>query len=113
MIANVLNAILGLWLVYVAVLDPAWNANSWKLVLAGAVVIALAFWARASDYRKWQSSVDVVLGVLLLVLAALHATGVAPPLLVFWGTFWPGVLVAVFALWAALYRPRTPGARPG
>lgn len=113
MIANVLNAILGLWLVYVAVLDPAWNASSWKLALAGVVVIALAFWARASDYRKWQSGVDAVLGGLLLVLAALHATGAAPALLVFWGTFWPGVLVAVFALWAALYRPRKPGARPG
>ena len=113
MIANVLNAILGLWLVYAAVLDPAWGASSWKLVLAGVVVVALAFWARLTDYRKWQSSVDAVLGVLLLVLAALHAMGAAPVLLMFWGTFWPGVLVAVFALWAALYRPRAAGARPG
>ena len=106
MIANLLNTLLGLWLVYVAVLDPAWAASSWKLALAGVVVIALAFWARASDYRTWQSTVDAVLGVSLLVLAALHATGMAPVLLMFWGTFWPGVLVAVFALWAALYRPR-------
>ncbi len=106
MIANLLNALLGLWLVYVAVLDSAWTASSWKLALAGVVVIALSLWARASDYRKWQSTVDVVLGVLLLILAALHAMGTAPALVMFWGTFWPGVLVAIFALWSALYRPR-------
>lgn len=107
MIANLLNTLLGLWLVYVTVLDPAWaGASPWKLPLVGAVVLVLALWARASDFRKWQSSVNLVLGALLLVLAALHWRGDAPPLLMFWGVFWPGILVAVLALWAALYRPR-------
>lgn len=106
MIANLVNTVLGLWLVYAAVLDPAWAASSWKLGLAGLIVIALALWARTSDYRKWQSGVNIVLGVLMLILAAVEAAGTAPALLMFWGVFWPGVLVAIFALWAALYRPK-------
>ncbi len=106
MIANLLNTLLGLWLVYVAVLDPAWaSANAWKLPLAGVIVLLLALWARASDFRKWQSSANFVLGVLLVVLAALHWLDAAPRLVMFWGVFWPGILVAVLALWAALYRP--------
>jgi len=110
MIANLLNTLLGLWLVYVSVLDPDWTAAGiWKLPLAGVLVLALALWARASDHRKWQSAINLVLGALLLVLAGLHWRNAAPPLLMFWGVFWPGVLVAVFALWAALYRP-APGA---
>jgi len=111
MIANLLNCILGLWLVYVAVLDPGWAAETgWKLPLAAIVVVALALWARASDFRKWQSSTNEVLGVLLLVVAGLHWRGDAPPLLMFWGIFWAGILVAILALWAALYRP-APGDR--
>lgn len=107
MIANLLNTLLGLWLVYVAVLDPKWTAaGDWKLPLAGVLVLALALWARASDFRKWQSSVNLVLGVLLLVLAGYQWKASAPPLVMFWGLFWIGVLVAIFALWAALYRPR-------
>ena len=106
MIANLLNGIMGIWLVYVAVLDPAWaGANRWRLPLAAVLVLVLALRARASDFRKWQSSVNLVLGVLLLILSGLHAKGIAPPLLMFWGIFWPGILVAVMALWAALYRP--------
>jgi predicted ferric reductase len=105
MIANLLNTMLGIWLVYVAVLDPGWAGDSVRLALAGVVVVALAIWARASDHRKWQSSVNVGLGAVLLILAALHWTGVAPPLVMFWGVFWPGVLVAILALWAVLYQP--------
>ncbi|HVC11188.1 MAG TPA: hypothetical protein VNE59_06105 [Burkholderiales bacterium] len=106
MVANLLNAILGIWLVYVAVFDRAWaGANQWRLPLAAVRVLVLAFWAHTSDYRKWQSSVNLVLGVLLLILAGLHWNGAAPPLLMFWGVFWLGILVAMFALWAALYRP--------
>jgi hypothetical protein len=113
MIANLLNCALGLWLVYVAVLDPAWAGESyWRLPLAAVVLVGLALWARASDFRSWQSSVNRALGALLLVLAALHWQGAAPPLLMFWGVFWAGMLVAILALWAALYRPAS-GDRAG
>lgn len=106
MTANLLNAALGLWLVYVAVLAPAWAAdNHWRLPLAGALVVALALWARSSDRLKWHGTVNVVLGAALLALSALHWENAAPPLLMFWGLFWPGVLVPIVALWAALYGP--------
>jgi hypothetical protein len=50
MAANLLNAVLGLWLVYVAVLDPGWAVGAhWRLPLAGVLVLALALWARRSD----------------------------------------------------------------
>ncbi len=104
MIANLLNTLLGLWLVYAAVLHPAWTMDAWRLPIAGILVIVLASWARASDYRKWQSSVNIVLGLVLLVLAALRWAGVITPLVMFWGVFWPGILVAIFALWSTLYR---------
>ena len=105
MIANLLNTLLGLWLVYAAVLRPAWASEAWKLAIAGIVVIALALWARAGDHRKWQSSVNMLLGLVLLLLAGLRLAGVVAPLTMFWGVFWPGILVAVLALWSALYRP--------
>ncbi len=106
MIANLLNTLFGIWLVYVAVLDPGWiSAGNWKLPLAGVVVLALASAAQASGGRNWQGGVDVVLGILLLILALLRWQGDAPPLLMFWGVFWPGILVAIFSLWAVLYRP--------
>ena len=110
MIANLLNGVLGVWLVYVAVLDPDWaGANWWRLPLAAILVLVLALWARSSDFRKWQSSVNLVLGALLLILSGLRITAMARPLLMFWGIFWSGILVAIMSLWAALYRPTHAG----
>ncbi len=105
MTANLLNTILGLALVYLAVLVPAWGMRPIVILVGGVFVLLLAWWARASDYRKWQSSVNLVLGVLLLVLDLFDWVGLASPLSLFWGVFWPGILVAVFSLWALLYRP--------
>jgi hypothetical protein len=105
MIANVLNTVLGLWLVYLAVLDPEWTNAAWRLPLAGVAVIVLALLARRRDSRTWQGTVNVFLGALLLVLSVVDGAGMATPLVRFWGVFWPGILVAVLALWALLYRP--------
>jgi hypothetical protein len=108
MIANLLNCALGLALVYLAVLNLAWIEKPWLVAVGGVLAILLALWARATDFRKWQSNVNLVLGVLLLILAAFAwATGVASVAL-FWGVFWPGILVAVFALWSVLYRHSSP-----
>ena len=105
MIPNVLNAMLGIWLVYVAILDPAWADRTALLGLAAVVVAACAAWARASDFAHWQSNTNIVLALVLLALAALQAAGVVVPVLRFWGLLWIGILVAILALWAALYRP--------
>jgi len=108
MIANIANTVLGLILVYFAVLQPAaveGGGSTLWLALAGVIVVALAFLARRSDPGKWYSATNFVAGAWLLVLAALHAFSVAPALVSFWGVFWSGCIVAVVALWAALYKP--------
>jgi len=45
------------------------------------------------------------MGVAMAVLAALQFMSRTPELFTFWGVFWVGLIVAVVALWAALYRP--------
>ncbi len=108
MIANALNVILGLWLVYVAVLDPQFVEQAiWRLAVMAMAVLVLAIAARPGDYLKWISTTNIVIAVVLLVLTSLRAEVMAPDLLMFWGVFWSGTVVAVLALWAALYRPRS------
>lgn len=109
MIANLVNTILGLALVYVSLLaSNLLEGRPWRIVAVGAAILILALWARRSDRTTWQSSTNSVLAVLLMILGALQVRSL--PLLTFWGLFWVGTLVAVLALWAALYRPE--GATP-
>jgi hypothetical protein len=104
-IANLLNTLLGIGLVYAAVLSPALlSGDAWALLLAGVGVTVLAAWARASDDVKWFNTTNLVLGAMLLILGAIRALTPLHPLLVFWSVFWVGSIVAVFALWAALYK---------
>lgn len=107
MIANALNTILGIWLAYIAVLDPSFvNNSTWHLPVLAIAVIVLAAAARPGDYLKWASTTNIVAGIVLLLLAGLRWSALAPDLLMFWGVFWSGIVVSVLALWAALYRPQ-------
>jgi hypothetical protein len=104
MIANLVNVVLGLALVYVAVLEPAATARRPALLLALAVIMFVAAWlARRGDHHPWQNNTNMVLAVLLALLALLHPAQF--PLAVFWIQFSGGSLIAVLALWAALYHP--------
>jgi hypothetical protein len=105
MIANLINVVLGLALVYVAVLEPALAIHrpGWQLPLA-AILFVAAWLARRSDYHHWQNNTNMALAVLLAVQAVLHFAQF--PLAVFWIQFSVGTLIAVLALWAMLYRPR-------
>jgi hypothetical protein len=106
MIANLINTILGLWLVYVAIFAiPAGTAASWQLVIAGAAAAVLALIARRSDFSGWQSATNFVLGVLLAVLALADLVVPINSLLVFWLVLWIGLTVSSLALWAVLYHP--------
>ncbi|MBS0577776.1 MAG: hypothetical protein JSR36_00785 [Proteobacteria bacterium] len=102
MIANLFNVLLGLALVYVAVLHPSLLTARPLLLIAIAAGIFLAGWvARRSDYRPWQNNSNMVLAVFLAGMTALRLQHFAVG--GFWGPFTVGTVVAVLALWAALY----------
>jgi len=109
MIANLYNVLIGLALVYVAVLEPALTEHRPIFFLAAAASMFVAAWiARRSDHHPWQNNVNLVLAVLLAAETALRFRD--PSLAAFWGPFSVGVVVAILALWAALYRPTAPTA---
>jgi hypothetical protein len=106
MIANILNTLIGLTLVYLAVLKPDFvDGRPLTLLIAGVVVAGLALWARAGDSMRWFSLTNMAMGAALLALSALQVLTTVAPSLTFWGVFWSGMVTAVLALWAALYRP--------
>lgn len=104
MIANIINTVVGLALVYATVLQPTWVEQRY-LPLAGfaAIILVLAIWARRTDPRRWFSAANIALAIALGVLSLFPLATL--PNLTFWGGFWVGTLVSSFALWAALFRP--------
>ena len=114
MIANIVNTLIGLALVYGAVLAPVSLGHSvWILPAGGAGIIGLALWARNTDRLKWFNLVNTVLGAALLLLAIARNFIAVHPLVLFWWVFWVGILVAVFAFWSALYTlDRADSAKP-
>lgn len=104
MIASVLNTLLGLWLVYAAVLDPGLLETSpWTLLASAVGLVVLGLWACRVDYLKWPGITCVALGVGLLVLLASGARTLSMTL-TFWVTFWVGVIAGVLSLWSVFYR---------
>lgn len=104
MIANLINTLAGLVLVYAVVLHPTWIEQRYFPLLGfAAVMLAMAAWARRSDAHPWFSWVNIVLALALGLLALLPLATL--PYLAFWVCFWVGCAVPVIALWAALYRP--------
>jgi hypothetical protein len=107
MVANLFNVLLGLALVYVAVLQPSLTWNRPVLLLVAAALMFVAAWlARRSDHHPWQNNTNMVLAVLLPAVSALRAEHL--PLAMVWSQFSIGTVVAVLALWAVLYRPAIP-----
>jgi hypothetical protein len=111
MIPNILNTLLGIGLVYCAILAPRLlHDTAWLLAAAGVGVLALALWARSSDRLKWFSLVNGVLGAALVVLGIARALIAVHAAVMFWWVFWVGIVVAVLTLWSALYTRDTAGA---
>jgi hypothetical protein len=107
MIANILNTLLGLVLVYAAVLKPELvDGQPVNLLVAAFVIAGCALWARSSDRMSWFSITNIVAGALAALLAAVQLAAKTSALVSFWGVFWIGLIVSVVALWAALYQPR-------
>lgn len=104
MIASALSTLLGLWLVYAAVLNPGLlQASPWTLALSAIALVVLGLWATASDYLKWPGITVVATGVGLLVLVLSGARTLSHEL-TFWVTFWIGTIVGVLSLWSVFYR---------
>ena len=61
----------------------------------------------ASDFMRWYSATSIVLGLIILVLAALHRIVGIEPLVSFWMILLIGITVAIVAMWSILYRPDT------
>jgi hypothetical protein len=104
MSANLFNVLIGIALVYSAVLRPSLIATRpGMLFVAAACIFAAALVARRSDHHPWQNNVNMLLAVLLAGAAALRLSYFS--MAAFWCQFSVGTIVAVLALWAALYRP--------
>jgi hypothetical protein len=104
MIPNALNTLLGIGLVYCAILAPNILGGSPRVIpLAGIVIVAFALWARPADKLKWFSTANGALGLALVLLGILAAATAIHPLVTFWWIFWVGIIVSVLAFWSALY----------
>lgn len=104
MIPNLLNTLLGIALVYCAILEPVWiNGNPWSMLGSGVLVALFAWWARAGDKVKSFNAANAILGIALIVLGLVASATKIPQLVMFWWVFWVGIIVAVLAFWSALY----------
>jgi hypothetical protein len=113
MIPNLLNALLGLWLAYVAIFPATIGANYHRWLIGAAVfTVVLALWARRSDDAPWQSTMTMIAAVTLTVIVAADRFLISSPVLLFWGVLWVGLVSATLSLWAAIYRPRANLAEP-
>lgn len=105
MIPNIINTLVGLVLAYAVVLHPTWFEQRYLPLGGFAIAIfVLALWARRTDARRWFSTVNIVLAIVLAALSLLPLATL--PNLTFWGGFWIGAVVPTVAFWAVLYRPK-------
>ena len=108
MFSNIARTVLGLLLVYAAVLaqgfvlSPAWT---WVGSAAGVAIVVLGLWSRRLDYHPWHANTALVMGLFLIAATLVERVIATPHAAVTWIVFWVGLLVAFFALWAVLYRP--------
>jgi len=103
MIPNLINTVIGIWLVYAAVLNPAALGGRMAILGSGIVVLLIAIWAYRVDYLKWPATTAGVLGVGLAVDAGVRLLEPSG-FVTFWVVLFAGIAVAVVSLWSALYR---------
>ncbi|CAB4244135.1 conserved membrane protein of unknown function [Methylacidimicrobium sp. AP8] len=108
MIGNLGNTVLGIWVTAVAVLDPSLFARrAWLLALSGLIAVGAAALAGRQGAMRWSVRASQGAGLALLLLGA-GRPFVPSGVFAFWIELWAGILLAVAALWAALYRPPPP-----
>jgi hypothetical protein len=106
MIPNVIAVVIGLVLSYEAIFSRTQDGvSNVTLAISGGAVVVLAILARWSRTMVWQSTVNVVLGALLLLYAGARWYFGADTLETFWTALLSGIVISIGALWSVLYRP--------
>jgi NAD/NADP transhydrogenase beta subunit len=113
---NFINTLLGIALIYAAILNPVHVTDRhWAaLTLAvAAVMFALALLSWKSTVEKWQIQTVLWLAVVLALQAVLRWVADMPVVVSVWVVFWAGILSSILSFWGMLYHPQTSGARSG
>ena len=110
-IAPIVNTLIGVLLVYAAILTPSFviEPRSAALTLVvGAALALLALVSRRQPIGAWAADTVAILGLTLIAQALLRWTLALPAVVNTWSVFWIGFLTAVLSLWTLLYRRSTP-----
>lgn len=105
MIADIINGVFGLVLIYVAILQDTFLHTSRGTLfeaVMGIAIVLLALIARGSR-EAWYSRVLIPMGAALVLFAVLADFVPLQLMLEHWFVFWIGVFTSVIALWGALY----------
>ena len=103
MIPNLINTLIGIWLVYAAVLNPTELGGRLEVFGAGIAALAVAVWAYQADYIKWPATTAGALGAAFALYAGFESSEPSG-FLTFWIALFVGIAIAIVSLWSALYR---------
>jgi len=103
MTPNLINTVVGIWLVYAAVLKPTELEERLAVLVSGIAIFALAIWAYQTDYLKWPATTVGALGAGLALYAGFQLSEPSG-FVTFWVALFVGIAVAIVSLWSALYR---------
>ncbi len=88
------NGILGLWLIAVPLIGLGGNMTT--LVITGALIAIVGFWAAAMRTSLWQQWVNAILGLGVIAVPFLALTGAT----LSWTLVITGAIVAILGFWA-------------
>lgn len=105
MIADIISSMLGLLLIYVAILQDTFLHSSRGTLLEAVTGIAIVLLALAAGRSReaWYSRVLIPAGAALVLFAVLADFVPLQLMLEHWFVFWIGVFTSIIALWGALY----------
>lgn len=114
MIPNALTVLIGLWLAYSAVFSSQTEGvANLTLGFSGAAIAILAMAARWFGTMSWQSTLNMIIGVVLALYAVARWQVGPVGFETFWTALLGGIVASIGALWSILYRPtETSGPTP-
>lgn len=95
---GLINGLLGIWLALVALIGLAGNMPT--LVVTGAIVAILSFWAVSARSWAWPQWIVGVLGLWTIAIPFLGITGDA----LGWTVGITGIVIAILAFWGSMAR---------